>query len=102
MDINNITLTEVNSTIFIVGIFTIAIVIPIALVAGFNKTRIILIVLALFPVCFSKDILETVPKIGINNISDSTFTLIVYAGGILLTVISYFITSVLYAHKDIN
>lgn len=102
MGSNSTALAEVNFTVFIVGIFTVAVVIPIALIAGFNKARIILIFLALLPVCFSDKILKAVSYIDLPNLSDSTFTFIVVALGIILIIISYFITSNLYAKKDIN
>ncbi|MFR1828850.1 MAG: ABC-2 transporter permease [Clostridium butyricum] len=94
----------INIAVIIVGMIIVDIVNPIAIVVGFNKARIILIFLAIMPICFSSTIVFALSKIDFFNINISMGimeTIVAIVGGILTTA-SYFITAHLYERKDIN
>ena len=61
----------INTTVIIVGMIIVDIVNPIAIVVGFNKARIILIFLAIMPICFSSTIVFALSKIDFFNINIS-------------------------------
>lgn len=94
----------INTTVIIVGMIIVDIVNPIAIVVGFNKARIILIFLAIMPICFSSTIVFALSKIDFFNINISMGIMetIVAIVGVILTTASYFITAHLYERKDIN
>ena len=94
----------INIAVIIVGMIIVDIVNPIAIVVGFNKARIILIFLAIMPICFSSTIVFALSKIDFFNINISMgiMEIIVAIVGVILTTASYFITAHLYERKDIN
>ena len=94
----------INTTVIIVGMIIVDIVNPIAIVVGFNKARIILIFLAIMPICFSSTIVFALSKIDFFNINISMGIMetIVAIVGVILTTASYFITAHLYERKDVN
>ena len=94
----------INIAVIIVGMIIVDIVNPIAIVVGFNKARIILIFLAIMPICFSSTIVFALSKIDFFNINISVGIMetIVAIVGVILTTASYFITAHLYERKDIN
>ncbi|MDB2137004.1 MULTISPECIES: ABC-2 transporter permease [Clostridium] len=94
----------INIAVIIVGMIIVDIVNPIAIVVGFNKARIILIFLAIMPICFSSTIVFALSKIDFFNINISMGIMetIVAIVGVILTTASYFITAHLYERKDIN
>ncbi|WP_455822904.1 ABC-2 transporter permease [Clostridium butyricum] len=94
----------INTTVIIVGMIIVDIVNPIAIVVGFNKARIILIFLAIMPICFSSTIVFALSKIDFFNINISMGIMetIVAIVGVILTTASYFITAHLYERKDGN
>lgn len=94
----------INIAVIIVGMIIVDIVNPIAIVVGFNKARIILIFLAIMPICFSSTIVFALSKIDFFNINISVGIMetIVAIVGVILTTASYFITAHLYEKKDIN
>ena len=94
----------INIAVIIVGMIIVDIVNPIAIVVGFNKARIILIFLAIMPICFSSTIVIALTKIDFFNINISMGIMetIVAIVGVILTTASYFITAHLYERKDIN
>lgn len=101
---DSIPVGAVNLSLGIIGVIVVSIVIPIALVVGFNKARLILIFLAVIPACFSKAIASVVTNIpdvfvslSFNNIVVTTVIL-----GVMITVISYFICSRLYSKRDVE
>lgn len=100
----DIPMGAVNVAVIITGIIMVDVVVPIALVVGFNKTRIILIFLALTPICFSSVITSVVSKVHLESIiiSVGSIEIITVIVGIVLTILSYFITSKLYSRKDIR
>lgn len=106
MSMDGIAFSEVNVSSVVIGVVIVSMVVPIALIAGFNKARIIIICLAVFPICFSSIISSYISRnsIMIQKFNDSFYvsdgTIIVTA--IIVTLISYFITSTLYCKKDIR
>lgn len=94
----------INTMVIIVGMIIVDIVNPIAIVVGFNKARIILIFLAIMPICFSSTIVFALSKIDFFNINISMGIMetIVAIVGVILTTASYFITAHLYERKDVN
>ena len=102
--LETIPLSAINLSIIIIGVIIISIVAPIALVVGFNKARIIIMILCLLPVCFSKILVNIIPQVSdsVINISLHNVQFSVFVIGSLLTVISYIICSKLYCKKDIN
>lgn len=105
----DVSIGVLNITIIIVGIIVTDILVPIAMAVGFNKARIILVFLAITPMCMSGFIASVVSKMSItinisaiNNISLGMMEAAVAVIGIVLSVASYFITIKLYAKRDIN
>lgn len=98
------TLSVVNISVLITGLMIVDIVAPIAIIVGFNKARIILVFLALLPVCFANTIVSVLSELPLLqiNISPAAVQMIIVITGVILTIGSYFITSKLYAGKDIN
>ncbi|WP_322019936.1 ABC-2 transporter permease [Clostridium butyricum] len=94
----------INIAVIIVGMIIVDIFNPIAIYVGFNKARIILIFLAIMPICFSSTIVFALSKIDFFNINISMGIMetIVAIVGVILTTASYFITAHLYERKDIN
>ena len=94
----------INIAVIIVGMIIVDIVNPIAIVVVFNKARIILIFLAIMPICFSSTIVFALSKIDFFNINISMGIMetIVAIVGVILTTASYFITAHLYERKDVN
>lgn len=94
----------INIAVIIIGMIIVDIVNPIAIVVGFNKARIILIFLAIMPICFSSTIVFALSKIDFFNINISVGIMetIIAIVGVILTTASYFITAHLYERKDIN
>lgn len=94
----------INIAVIIIGMIVVDIVNPIAIIVGFNKARIILIFLAIMPICFSSTIVFALSKIDFFNINISMGIMetIVAIVGVILTTASYFITAHLYERKDIN
>ena len=84
--------------VLLIGVFTMAILIPASLIIGFEKGRYILFFLMVGPICFTPTIVEYLPKI---NLSGITGVII----GILITITviitSFFITSNLYSKKEV-
>lgn len=99
----NIPMLTLNISIIVMGMFVIDILVPIAIIVGFNKARIILLLLAIVPVCFSSTIVSILSKLPpLNfNISDGMVEAGAIIFGIVLTTISYFITANLYKKKEI-
>ncbi len=94
----------VNVAVIITGIIIVDVVVPIALVVGFNKARIILVFLALTPICFSSAITSVLSKVHLESISISVGNIEIFTviTGIALTILSYLITAKLYSRKDIR
>ena len=106
---NVITSTDIpmgvlNVSIIIIGIVVVDILMPIALIVGFNKARIILLFLAIGPVCLSNVLVSLISNIGFPKIhlSLGIIELSAVILGIIITVVSYLITAKLYEQKDIN
>lgn len=99
-----IPLNAINLSIFLIGIMVVAIVSPIALVVGFNKARLIIVFLCVLPVCFSKTMVKIIPKMpGLTiNMPIESLQGLIFAIGILITILSYIICSDLYCKKDIG
>lgn len=106
---NVITSTDIpmgvlNVSIIIIGIVVVDILMPIALIVGFNKARIILLLLAIGPVCLSNALASLISNIGFPKIHISLGMIELSAAifGIIISVVSYLITAKLYEQKDIN
>lgn len=98
------TLTEVNTAVLLTGLIIVDIVVPIAIIVGFNKARIFLVFLTLLPVCFASSIVSALSALHISqiNMPMAAIEMIILGAGAVLTIISYFVTAKLYAGKDIN
>lgn len=81
-----------------IGIFMMTILIPLELLLGFEKGRIIMVFLTILPVIFSSNLIKYLPKINFDMFIIKIF-IILCIFTIVLT--SYFITSNLYSKKDI-
>ena len=81
-----------------IGIFMMSILTPLEILLGFEKARIALVFLTVLPVVFSTNIVSLLPKI---NISNNIFKVLITLCVITLILASYFITSNIYAKKDI-
>jgi len=80
------------------GIFMMSILTPLEILLGFEKARIVLVFLTVLPVVFSTDLVSILPTINLNNY---LFKLLIGLCVITIILTSYFITSNMYAKKDI-
>lgn len=81
-----------------IGIFMMAIIVPLELILGFEKGRIALVFLTILPVVFSKNLIKYIPQM---NFSLMIIKILVVLCIGTLILISYFITSNMYLRKDI-
>lgn len=81
-----------------IGIFMMAILIPFQLILGFEKGRIAIIFLAVFPMVFSTELMKYLPNI---NLDILLVKVLVVLCIFTLILVSYFITSNIYDKKDI-
>ncbi|MCR1949583.1 MULTISPECIES: ABC-2 transporter permease [unclassified Clostridium] len=101
---NIVTISEIGplwSLIYImigIGIFMMSILIPFELILGFEKGRIALVFLAVFPMVFSTELIKYLPKI---NFDMLIVKILVGLCVFTLVLASYFITSNVYSKKDI-
>lgn len=86
-------------TIAGIGIFMMSILIPLEILLGFEKGRIALVFLTVFPLVYSTELTKILATINFNN---NIFILLSILCIITLILSSYFITSNLYAKKDIQ
>lgn len=81
-----------------IGIFMMILLIPLELLLGFEKARIALVFLTVFPMVFSTELVNLLPQIDISsNIVIILITLIVFT----VVLASYFITSNLFVKKEV-
>lgn len=81
-----------------IGIFMMSILTPLEILLGFEKARIALVFLTVLPVVFSTNIVALLPTINLNN---NIFKVLIVLCVVTLILASYFITSNIYAKKDI-
>lgn len=81
-----------------IGIFMMTILVPLQLLLNFEKARVILVFLTVFPIVYSMELTKFLPKINLNN---NIFIILIVLCIITLILTSYFITSNLYSKKDI-
>ena len=81
-----------------IGIFMMTLLIPLELLLGFEKARIALVFLTVFPMVFSTELVNLLPQIDItSNIVIILIALIVFT----VVLASYFITSNLFVKKEV-
>lgn len=90
----------INSSVIFIGTVITILVVPLALIIGFEKGRFIIVFLAILPMCITNSVSNSI-KLPVINISTSMVILMAALILITLTLISYFITSNLYAKKEI-
>lgn len=81
-----------------IGIFMMSILTPLEILLGFEKARIALVFLTVFPVVFSTNIVTILPNINLNN---NIFKVLIVLCVVTLILASYFITSNMYVKKDL-
>ena len=81
-----------------IGIFMMSILTPLEILLGFEKARIALVFLTVFPVVFSTNIVAILPTINLNN---NIFKVLIVLCVVTLILASYFITSNMYVKKDL-
>lgn len=81
-----------------IGVFMMAIIVPLELILGFEKGRIAIVFLTILPVVFSKNLIMYIPQI---DFSMMVMKILVVLCVFTLILISYFVTSNLYLKKDI-
>lgn len=81
-----------------IGVFMMSILIPFEILLGFEKARIALVFLTVFPIVFSTELAKLIPTF---DFSSNLFKLFIVLCIITLVLSSYFITSNLFARKDI-
>lgn len=84
--------------LIVIGIFMMAIIVPLELILGFEKGRIAIVFLTLFPVAFSKNLIKYIPQIDFSMMVMKIFVVLCI---FTLIITSYFITSNLYLKKEI-
>ena len=85
----------------IIGVFFTAVLMPATLLLGFEKGRYILVFIAVFPICFSTALVEIIPEINI-NLSTSALSILGVLIAIAVLLASYFITSNIFAKKEVQ
>ena len=98
---NNISLYEVSLSTAIIGVFFTAVLMPATLLLGFEKGRYILVFIAVFPICFSTALLEIIPEINI-HLNPTILTILSVLIGIILLLVSYFITCNIFNQKEVE
>ncbi|WP_294376128.1 ABC-2 transporter permease [uncultured Clostridium sp.] len=106
MSFSSISIGEFDIAIIIVGIIVNAIIVPIGIILGCNRARIILFFLVIGTMCFSNAVIPALCKV-INidagfNISLGAAASIIVILGAVFTIVSYMITAKLYETRDIN
>lgn len=86
-------------TIAGIGIFMMSILIPLEILLGFEKGRVALVFLTVFPLVYSAELTKILSTINFNN---NIFKILIILCIITLILSSYFITSNLYAKIDIQ
>ncbi|WP_308780730.1 ABC-2 transporter permease [uncultured Clostridium sp.] len=81
-----------------IGIFMMSILTPLEILLGFEKARIALVFLTILPIVFSTNIVSVLPTINLNN---NIYKVLIGLCVITLVLASYFITSNMYAKKDV-
>ncbi|WP_460293867.1 ABC-2 transporter permease [Clostridium tertium] len=81
-----------------IGIFVMTILIPLELTLGFEKGRIAMVFLVVFPMVFSTELIKYLPNINFDMLIVKVLIVLCI---FTLILSSYFITSNLYAKKDI-
>ena len=98
---NTIPLYGVSLVTAIIGVFFTAVLMPATLLLGFEKGRYILVFIAVFPICFSTALVEIIPEINI-NLSTSALSILGVLIAIAVLLASYFITSNIFAKKEVQ
>ena len=98
---NTMSLYEVSLVTALIGVFFTAVLMPATLLLGFEKGRYILIFIAVFPICFSTALLEIIPEINI-HLSPTILTILSVLIGIILLLVSYFITCNIFNQKEVE
>lgn len=98
-DFTDLTLINLLISTFFIGLVITILVLPFALIVGFEKGRLIIVFLAVLPICFAQSLIQYVEPISINPMITSISVVVLV---IALTFISYFVTANLYFKKDIN
>ncbi len=100
-DVTSMPIYSIALSTLAIGIFFLAIVQPAALLLGTEKGRYVIVFLAVFPITFSTSLVQYLPEINL------TFTPVII--GILITLASitillasYFITSNMFAKKEVS
>ncbi|MCI6693290.1 MAG: ABC-2 transporter permease [Clostridium sp.] len=81
-----------------IGIFMMSILTPLEILLGFEKARIALVFLTILPIVLSTNIVSVLPTINLNN---NIYKVLIGLCVITLVLASYFITSNMYAKKDV-
>ena len=98
---NTMSLYEVSLVTALIGVFFTAVLMPATLLLGFEKGRYILIFIAVFPICFSTALLEIIPEINI-HLTPTILTILSVLIGIILLLVSYFITCNIFNQKEVE
>ena len=98
---NTMSLYEVSLVTALIGVFFTAVLMPATLLLGFEKGRYILIFIAVFPICFSTALLEIIPEINI-HLNPTILTILSVLIGIILLLVSYFITCNIFNQKEVE
>lgn len=98
---NTIPLYGVSLVTAIIGVFFTAVLMPATLLLGFEKGRYVLVFIAVFPICFSTALVEIIPEINI-NLSTSALSILGVLIAITVLLASYFITSNIFAKKEVQ
>ncbi|WP_288222254.1 ABC-2 transporter permease [uncultured Clostridium sp.] len=82
-----------------IGIFMMTILVPLQVLLNFEKARIVLVFLTVFPIVYSTELTKILPTVNLNN---NIFKILIILCIVTLILVSYFITSNLYLKKDIE
>lgn len=93
------TLGPIILAVFLIGLIINIVVVPLAIVVGFQNAKFIISILAIASVCFTPTLVNLLSYINFNT-SQSVLTIVILAVTSMLTILSYIVTSNLYCKKD--
>lgn len=85
-------------TVLLMGVLTMTIIIPMALIFGFQKGKIFMIILLMIPLSVSMEIMDLIPTSFLTNLKLGVVGVIF---SIIMILVSFFVTTELYSKKEL-
>jgi len=100
-DLGQITLATTLISVLLIGLVINIITIPIGIVVGFQKARYVISLLAIVPVIISPTLVKLLSNITV-NISQTGLIILTLPATIVVTILSYIVSSNLYCRRDVK